>query len=118
MFYPIFMGAIQKTMDWLDSKFELELDSIAEMQSLFYASLPYKLVYLGIENLSTGVIVLVIKIVFKIIVYIIVPCLKRKKVIRNTHVSQGKQKILVKTLVVSTIENFSQKIENSSEGQF
>ena len=31
MLYPVFMGAIQKTMDLLDSKCDLQLDSIAEM---------------------------------------------------------------------------------------
>lgn len=79
MLYPVFMGSIQKTMDWLDSKSNLELDSIAEMQSLFYASLPYKLVYLGLEDVGTGLIVLFIKLAFKVIVYVIVPFVKFRK---------------------------------------
>lgn len=95
--YPILMGAVQKTMDWLDSRYELKLDSIAEMQSLFYASLPYKLVYLGIESFSNGMIVLVIKILFKTIVYVIVPFLKAKKELTESKILQKKERFLIKS---------------------
>ena len=71
--YPILMGAVQKVMDKINSKFELDLDSVAELYSLLYASLPYKLVYLGLEELAIGFAVLGIKTVLKLIVYVLVP---------------------------------------------
>jgi len=77
--YPILMGVVQKMMDFLNDKFDLELDLVAELYSLFYASLPYKLVYLNIEDFFIGFIVLAIKITFKLIVYVIVPILKHRK---------------------------------------
>lgn len=91
--YPLLMGTIQKTMDWIDDKYNLELDLVAELYSLFYASLPYKLVYLNIEDTLIGFVVLGIKFTFKMIVYVIVPTIKennRKKKLKgaNSKVNQ------------------------------
>ena len=77
--YPIMMGSIQKLMAFFNSRYDLDLDMVAELYSLFYASLPYKLVYLDIEDTLLGFIVLGIKILFKTLIYIITPCIKQRK---------------------------------------
>jgi 1,4-dihydroxy-2-naphthoate octaprenyltransferase len=78
MVYPILMGTIGMLMDTIDEKLALNLELVAELYGLFYASLPYKLVYLDIEELEIGFIVLGVKLVYKLIVYVIVPLKKHK----------------------------------------
>ena len=75
--YPLFMGTIQKVTSIVDNEEDFKLDMFAEVYSLFYASLPYKLVYLGLDEMWMGFAVLFIKACFKTIIYIIVPCRKR-----------------------------------------
>ena len=86
--YPILMGSVQKTMGFLNSRFELHLDIVVELYSLFYASLPYKLVYLGIETFLVGYIVLGIKICYKIIIYILTPWYKQRKMVKKEDVKK------------------------------
>lgn len=66
-------------MDIIDEKIDLKLDLVAELYSLFYASLPYKLVYLDIEEIEIGFIVMTIKFIYKMIIYVIIPCVKNGK---------------------------------------
>lgn len=77
--YPVLMGAIQKSMDFINTECNLELELVAELYSLLYASMPYKLVYLNIEETLIGFIVLGIKFTYKMIIYVIVPAIKVRK---------------------------------------
>jgi hypothetical protein len=76
--YPLLMGVIGRLMDAIDEKLDLNMDLVAELYGLFYASLPYKLVYLDIEEIEIGFIVLVVKLVYKLIIYVIVPQRKHR----------------------------------------
>ena len=77
--YPFLMGLVQKVTSLIDREEDFKLDMFAEVYSLFYASLPYKLVYLGLDSLWMGFAVLGIKTVFKLTVYVILPWRKHYK---------------------------------------
>jgi hypothetical protein len=91
--YPVLMGAIQKLMDLIDEKCNLDLDLVAELYSLFYASVPYKLVYLNIEETLIGFVVLAIKFSFKMIVYVIVPTIKERRALSSYNSKVKKNKV-------------------------
>ena len=74
MLYPLVIGFVQKLTSRIDETEEFKLEMFSEAYSLFYASLPYKLVYLGLDQYWLGVTVLVVKFTFKMISYVIVPC--------------------------------------------
>lgn len=105
--YPLLMGFIQKLTSLVDEKYNLRLEMFAEAYSLFFASLPYKLVYLGLDSFWMGFMVLMIKAGFKTIVYIILPLVRNKK----NRVGKVSEK---KNLVISGFQTAQIKDKNAA----
>ena len=111
--YPILMGLVQAIMDTIAEKIELKLNLVAELYSLFYAALPYKLVYLDIEDLELGFLVLGVKFVYKMIVYLIIPCCKKKKLrlkVSQEHMEARNRKLITKTSPMTPMTNTNKNI--------
>ena len=77
--YPILMGIWQKLMAIIDEHFNLELEFLGESYSLMYSVLPYKMVYLSIDDFGFAMMILGIKLLYKTIAYIFVPLLSKCK---------------------------------------
>ena len=77
--YPFLMGGIQKLTSKINDDNEFKMDLIAEAYSLFFAALPYKLIYLQIDMTWIIISVISIKATFKLIAYILIPYFKVKK---------------------------------------
>ena len=77
--YPITMGAMQHTMSYINKKNGLGLDMMSEIYSLFFASLPYALVYLGADQAWFAYSVFGIKVGYKLIAYILFPCIRASR---------------------------------------
>lgn len=71
--YPVLMGFWQKLMSVIDDKLELDLEFLGESYSLMYAVLPYKMVYLSVDDPEIVGLILGIKTFYKTVAYIIVP---------------------------------------------
>lgn len=78
MVYPITMGAAQKFTSFLNKKNKMNLEMLAEANSVFFASTPYKLIYLNVEETWFAFTVLGIKIVYKLIGFVFIPLMKKK----------------------------------------
>ena len=77
--YPLVMGAIQKLTSYMNSRFELKFDLLIETYSLLFASIPYKLKFLGVKKSSLAFLILFIKGIFKVIAYILLPCYRNSE---------------------------------------
>lgn len=71
--YPVLMGFWQKLMSIIDEKLELDLEFLGESYSLMYSVLPYRMIYLAIDDYFIIIMVLCIKVLYKTFAYIIVP---------------------------------------------
>ena len=76
-FYPALMGAIQKVTSFANEKFGMGFGILIETYSLLFASLPYKLKWLGMSKNAMAFLVLGIKGGFKVVAYIAIPVLRQ-----------------------------------------
>ena len=79
--YPVTMGAMQFVNSAINDGYKLELDMLAETSSLFFASIPYSIIYLNLEVEWFAYTVLGIKVFYKVFGYVVVPTIRycRKK---------------------------------------
>lgn len=71
--YPLIMGFWQKLMSIIDEKAELNIDFLGESYSLMYAVLPYKMVYLSLDEPEVIGLLLGVKIFYKTLAYLAIP---------------------------------------------
>lgn len=83
--YPLSMGGLQKLTSLINEKQDFNLEMLAEANSVFFASTPYKLVYLNVEQTWVALTILGIKVVYKLIAFLIVPWHKKKAQEINKH---------------------------------
>lgn len=70
------MGSIQTVISWINDKYELELDLLAEAYSVLFASLPYKMLFLDIDATWLAIAVLTIKGLYKTTAFLILPVVR------------------------------------------
>ena len=68
---------VLRLMKYVNTKLDLRMDMVGEIYTIFYAVFPYKIMYLNLKSLLPGLILIAIKCIFKAVVFVIVPCLKR-----------------------------------------
>ena len=78
MFYPIIIGLIQLISTKINESQNLYLDMIGEANSLFYAALPYKMIYLNLDSIPVAIFIFVIKIIYKFIGFFLVGWIRYK----------------------------------------
>lgn len=71
--YPLLMGFWQKLLSITNERGHLDLDFIGESYSLLFAVIPYKLVYIGLEEMYLMIILLSIKLFYKLMAYAVIP---------------------------------------------
>ena len=119
MTYPILMGAVQLINQAINEKNDFQLDLLAEAYSVLFASLPYKMLFLGIDAIWIALTILGIKTGYKLIAFIIIPIIKyfnEERVNRNK-IKAEKQKISESIKLSSqNILNVAQEDQKIAEG--
>jgi hypothetical protein len=77
LIYPVLIFGVLRLMKYVNTKLDLRMDMVGEIYTIFYAVFPYKIMYLNLKSLLPGLIIIAIKCIFKAVVFVIVPCLKR-----------------------------------------
>lgn len=95
MTYPILMGTVQAINSTINDKNDFQLDLLAEAYSVLFASLPYKMLFLGIEEVWIAFTILGIKTSYKLIAFIIIPLIKycNEERVNKNKIKAEKQKI-------------------------
>lgn len=74
--YPLIMGLIQNIISWINDRYKLDLDLLAEAYSVLFASLPYKMLFLEVDAYYLAFLILCIKASYKTVAFIIIPSFK------------------------------------------
>ena len=69
--YPIIIGIIKLIIMKIDEKTGLLMNEIIQLLSLAFAALPYRTLYFGIKNRQLALIVIGVKMIYKITTYVV-----------------------------------------------
>ena len=69
--YPIIIGIIKLIIMKIDEKTGLKMNEIIQLLSLGFAALPYRTLYFGIKNRQLALIVIGVKMIYKITTYVV-----------------------------------------------
>ena len=81
--YPVIMGIFQLLNSKINMDCDLDLDMLAEVNSVFFASMPYSIVYFNLEAEWFANTLLGIKTFYKIFGFVLLPSIRYSKYIRH-----------------------------------